>query len=274
MKHFLLIILTFICLSSNAQTLKTYSGEYNCINKRMLYNYGKATYTYFDGEDRRIYNGNFSYSDRDRTLKGKFKDDKQTGVWTLSEKINFNSKKHYYNGRLIISITYKDGIPDGPFSISLVDSKSNTTRAYIKATFNNGKLVGNVAADMNDRLFDFWGNHFDSVFDIPYMNKMTGSFDENGMPSNIWIVNGPTHKITETYNQDGTYNVITINTSTGDRVDDYRPAHMPTMLVEAANYAIRKTSMRSSEKFQLKRFNFGETVSLQDNSRDYVEYIE
>lgn len=106
------------------------------------------------------------------------------------------------------------------------------------------------------------------------MNKMTGSFDENGMPSNIWIVNGPTHKITETYNQDGTYNVITINTSTGDRVDDYRPAHMPTMLVEAANYAIRKTSMRSSEKFQLKRFNFGETVSLQDNSRDYVEYIE
>lgn len=156
----------------------------------------------------------------------------------------------------------------------MVDSKSNTTRAYIKANFNNGKLVGNVTANMNRSLFDSYRNRFDSVFDIPYMNKMSGSFDENGMPSKIWVVTGPTCKITETYNQDGTYNVKTINTSTGDRVDEDRPAYMPKMLVEAANYAIRKTRMRSSEKLQLPQFDFDDTVSLQDNTQDYVEYIE
>lgn len=274
MKIFVICIYIISCLASTAQTIKTYTGQYNSIEPNAIYQYGIATYTYKDLDNGRLYHGNFSYSDKSNSLKGKFVDDKQDGVWILTEKTNFNSRKKYYNGKRIISVTYRNGVPDGSFSIVLVDN-NNITRAYVKSNIVGDKIVGTVSADLNTRLFDFFGRNFSSAFDTPYLNKMNGSFDDAGEPVGIWKVANPTLEISEQYLSDGSISVSSYNPSTGDVITDNRPAYMPNMIIEAANFALRTTTMRSTEKVQISPIDFSEsdTEQVRKNKEETVERI-
>ncbi len=250
---YILIILMCTCLNISAQTLKSYSGQYENVNPDKALDPGIASYTYKEGAGKRIYHGQFSYSDKDQTLKGNFVDDKQVGTWIYTVKTRFTAKNNYYSGKRVISVTYKNGIPDGPFSISLVDSKTGLTKAYIRGEFVNGRLAGDLKADLNTGLFD--GHRFDSSFDLPYINLMSGAFDDSGKPANIWKVYSPTCEIIERYDPTGGVKVSTTNPSTGETIDDERPAYMPNIILEAANYALRSTRMRSSEIIQLSPFD-------------------
>lgn len=262
MKVIVICICIISCLASTAQTIKTYTGQYESIQPNTIHQYGIATYTYKDTGNGRLYHGNFSYSDKSNSLKGKFVDDKQDGVWTLTEKTNFNSRKKYYNGKRIISVTYKNGVPDGTFSIVLVDN-NNITRAYVKSKIMGDKIVGSVSADLNTSLFDFWGHNFSSSFDTPYLNKINGSFNDDGEPVGIWKVYNPTIEISEQYLSDGSIVVSSYNPSTGDAITDNRPAYMPNMIIEAANFALRTTTMRSTEKIQISLIDFSESDTEQ-----------
>lgn len=273
MKHLLFIIASFLCLSINAQTLKTYSGQYNCLIQPNTNPFGKATYTFYEQDDKRMYHGQFSYSDSRGSLKGKFKDNKQDGIWTFTEKINFTVKRKYYNGKLVITITYKDGVPNGPITFSMIDSKTNSTKATFKADFVDGKLTGKVAGRFNERFFGFYGlNSYESLFE----DNVTGNFDDNGLPINDWTVSGPTIKVIETYTSDGNYSLKEINPSSGDKINSYREPKMPNLVVEIVNYALRQTLMRDSKKFQLPYFNcrYGRPLTLDYPNNDNIQYID
>lgn len=273
MKNLLLLIFSFLCLSINAQTLKTYTGQYNCLIHPNTDSYGKATYSYYEHNDTRMYHGQFSYSDSRGSLKGKFKDNKQDGLWTFTKKINFTVKRNYYNGKLVITITYKDGIPNGPITFSMIDSKTNSAKAVIKANFEDGKLIGNVGGRFNERFFGFYGlNSFESLFE----NNVTGTFNENGLPTNDWTVTGPTCKVIETYMSDGSYTLKETNPSTGDIIESYREPKMPNLFIEIVNYALRQTLMRDSPKYQLPYFNcrYGRPLSLDYPNNDNIQYLD
>lgn len=273
MRNILLLLIPFLCLCVNAQTLKTYSGQYNCLIQPNTDSYGKATYTYYEKNDKRMYHDQFTYSDSRGSLKGKFKDNKQDGLWTFTEKINFTVNRSYYNGKLLITITYKDGVPNGPITFSMIDSKTNSTKATFKANFENGKLVGNVGGRFNKRFFGFYGlNSFESLFE----NNVSGKFDENGLPIDDWTVSGPTCKVTETYGSDGNYSLKEINPSTGDIVESYRDPKMPNLVIEIVNYALRQTLMRDSNKFQLPYFNcrYGRPLSLDYPNNENIQYLD
>ena len=275
MKKLLILFASLICLSINAQTLKTYTGNYNCLIKPNMDTYGKVRYTYYEQDNKRMYHGQFSYSDSRGTLKGKFKDDKQDGVWTFSQTTNFTIGKKYYNGKRVISITFSDGVPNGPLKISLVDSKTNTPQAYIKVNFNNGLLVGDVSGKLNRRLYGFSCYDYSSVYDVPYHSNMSGTFNEQGLPCANWIVKNPTCVISELYNNDGTFSIIETNPSTGDSVDNFRHPHLPNMVIDLVNYALRATLMRGSLKIQLPLIEYDrDIITLSDDKQQYIEFLD
>lgn len=154
-------------IPSNAQSLKTYSGEYKL---------GKATYTYQDNpEGGRIFEGNFTYTYAYSGLgggmvtgsaTGRFKNNKKEGVWTYIK-----------NETTVLKATYKEGVLNGLYDFStltLLGRKKQAFSIYIK----DGKFVGPAKGIY--AIFS-WPKIIDQAVDF------TGQFDENGNLDGKWV---------------------------------------------------------------------------------------
>lgn len=124
-----IIMLLGMCMTINAQSLKTYSGAYRA-NAHLLLGTQKATYTYKNAEDgTRIYEGSFAYSCTSRPnlytkVSGHFHDDCKEGLWTYTDKSSETKT---------LKINFKEGYRNGIYEYTYTTSKG-TIKESLKAT--------------------------------------------------------------------------------------------------------------------------------------------
>ena len=123
MKRITLIIAVLLTITALcAQEHKTYSGNFLG---------GKATYSYYEKEEGRIFDGDFHWKIGQYEMSGKFKNDKRDGLWTYSN--SFGD---------ILKINYVDGMKDG-----LCEFKGNTisySEVDYQVNFKDGRENGPI----------------------------------------------------------------------------------------------------------------------------------
>ncbi len=113
----------FTAITLSAQELKTYSGSFKG---------GQATYTYYETDDGRVYDGKFHWKSNlgDGEMTGTFKNNKRDGLWI------------YTYRESTFKVNYVNGIPNGKFEI-----KGNfwgLEECTLSATMINGRANGPV----------------------------------------------------------------------------------------------------------------------------------
>lgn len=232
-------------LTSSAQILKSYSGEYDAPHKDPLIRFGKATYTYYQGNEGRIYHGKFNYNDRKNIITGDFVNNVQNGLWI------YQTSNVY--GKYTYSINFKDGMLNGLFSMTLTNPKTNAIITKITCNFLEGRLVGNVSGT-NVKL--------SVIGDLSTIKKNTfkGKFDDESFPEGKWILNGNSRQWTENYCGNDTCVVTYINLSTGDIIkpsyESEQTPRLPNLIIKEVNSLLEIILMRGSEQKLLTEFNF------------------
>ena len=145
----IIFFIFIIALTLNAQTVKTYSGNYdlkcyeaNAIPIHLLT--GKATYAYYENDDyERIRKGRFSYTGKvsnngisvNSTISGNYKENLKQGTWKTTAKV-VNRQ-----GSATISsvVNYSDGLPNGLWSFTSTTSKASESGSL---NFIKNRVVG------------------------------------------------------------------------------------------------------------------------------------
>lgn len=131
MKKCLILLLIVTFFKVNSQNIKVYNGAY----KR-----GFAKYEYFENKDyERIFEGSFYYSaDNITTVKGTFKNNKKTGVWTY---IN-----NFKNSKMIIKTEgkYSNDRKIGLWTYSKIQLDAKLKSYSVSLNFQNDTLVGKI----------------------------------------------------------------------------------------------------------------------------------
>ena len=210
------LIATLMTVSTTSTGLmaqnRTYTGPYPLNIVGEFIDEGTATYSYIDDYDLgRIYNGPFTLKwndgNCDGQLSGSFNHDKQTGLWTFSNKTYYKSiaidltfsngaldgpctYTYSYlpikdSGRWVVKINFKEGKIDGPFSITHFN-RNNHADGFLK-----GKVVQNypaigweydphVISNWTETTFRFLGDDPDSPdkIEIRRFDTRTGSVNK------------------------------------------------------------------------------------------------
>ncbi len=179
MKILFNIIIFFLTISLNAQTIKTYNGPYSVRDKGVK---GSATYKYYENDQsERIYNGTFTFNGKifdeytgtklaTVIIKGEFKDNKRIGQWYASTRGT--------DGKQSTEITanYIDGMLNGACKYKDISNGSGISRiTTITCNFKNHKFFGNFAETS-------------LVGGKVYSEQINGSFDENGFMNGKWKI--------------------------------------------------------------------------------------
>ena len=133
-----------MCMTMNAQGLKTYSGDFSMVAGGFHFP-GKATYTYKNADDgTRIYEGNFSFTRVIRPnvcynkVVGKYHNDLKNGLWTYTTKTIGTTEQ--------LRVCYSEGIVDGIYEYSKVEK--NVTRKSFKGVIKNGVPIGPISGKL------------------------------------------------------------------------------------------------------------------------------
>ena len=171
-----IIMLLGMCMTINAQGLKTYSGAYRA-NAHLLLGTQKATYTYKNAEDgTRIYEGSFAYSCTSRPnlytkVTGHFHDDCKEGLWTYTDKSSETKT---------LKINFKEGYRNGIYEYTYTTSKG-TIKESLKATMKNGVMVGPVSGRAVQYDYDYGGSRI-----VMGQGVFSGQTDEEGLADGTW----------------------------------------------------------------------------------------
>jgi len=122
--NIMIVMFSIIGFSVNAQTLKTFSGDYP-LSYPFVGQNGKATYKYYDDPTTytRIKNGVFTfnfkgvgdYAPIEISITGNYKNNLKEGTWIAKQITkDFYSNGKYLSGTIICTANYKDGILNGP----------------------------------------------------------------------------------------------------------------------------------------------------------------
>ena len=210
MKRFLFCIamLFCMCMTMNAQGLKTYSGNFSMVAGGFHFP-GKATYTYKNADDgTRIYEGNFSFTRVIRPnvcynkVVGKYHNDLKSGLWTYTEK-NIGTTEP-------LRVCYSEGIVDGIYEYSKVEK--NVTRKSFKGVIKNGVPIGPISGKLIQAYFKGKDQRFgigDGVF--------TGQTDEEGLPNGAWKFTSKYYVYNEKWKHGVLEESYCIENSTGDK---------------------------------------------------------
>lgn len=197
MKRFLFYVamLFCVCMTMNAQGLKTYSGDFS-IRLGGFPFHGKATYTYKNADDgTRIYEGNFNFIDIIRPnvcyykVVGKYHNDLKSGLWTYTNKSIGTTE--------LLKVHYTDGLADGIYEYSNI--KKNVTKMSFKGIIKNGVPIGPVSGKLSE--------------DCTY----NGQTDENGLPDGLWKSSSEYGTQYEKWEHGVLHDAYFIENSTGDK---------------------------------------------------------
>lgn len=197
MKRFLFYVamLFCVCMTMNAQGLKTYSGDFSIRLGGFPFP-GKATYTYKNADDgTRIYEGNFNFIDIIRPnvcyykVVGKYHNDLKSGLWTYTNKSIETTE--------LLKVHYTDGLADGIYEYSNI--KKNVTKMSFKGIIKNGVPIGPVSGKLSE--------------DCTY----NGQTDENGLPDGLWKSSSEYGTQYEKWEHGVLHDAYFIENSTGDK---------------------------------------------------------
>ena len=173
MKNKILIIALLIsAISTNAQTLKTYSGAYTLTDKGIE---GKATYQYYEDENyNRIYHGTFSfnggiYNDYTRKkltnikITGQFKNNLRTGKWIAKSSATKINKP-------FLSETYIANFKDGKLNVNTQIKRIDKTGGYNRIDNFSISFIDNKFSIINTK----------STINGLVIEQINGKFDEEG----------------------------------------------------------------------------------------------
>lgn len=210
MKRFLFCIamLFCMCMTMNAQGLKTYSGNFSMVAGGFHFP-GKAIYTYKNADDgTRIYEGNFSFTRVIRPnvcydkVVGKYHNDLKSGLWTYTSKTIGTTE--------LLRVCYSEGIVDGIYEYSKVEK--NVTRKSFKGIIKNGVPIGPISGKLISAFFEGKDQRFgmgDGVF--------TGQTDEEGLPNGAWKFTSKYYVYNEKWEHGVLEESYCIEKSTGDK---------------------------------------------------------
>lgn len=220
-----IIMLLGMCMTINAQSLKTYSGSYNDSYYRAL-SVPKATYTYKNAKDgTRIFEGNFTWQCTHKPnvaydrAAGKFHNNYKVGLWTYISKtassttllkVNYNSKGHV------------DGIYD--YSETEYNKKTGKKRVVrsLKANIKNGNAIGAISGHLVS---------FEAKEAGGYSQKLhigdatfTGQTDDSGYADGLWkitmkYVSDDVDVFYVSYSHGSFKEAYCIDNTTGDKIE-------------------------------------------------------
>ena len=190
----------------DAQGLKFYKSPYK---------YGMACFTYREGSNAYIYEGNFLYEHAYNNfgkaltrISGRFKDNKKEGVWTY--------KNQEARSKTLLTCTYVDGVHQGEYTIKTYYRRFlrlHLTR-ILKVTLLNNKVIGPV-----------------KVVGSTY--TIQANCDENGRPDGEWFMDihdkNNQYKHVETWNHgvlEACYNINRVSGSHEMSEEKIRPKIM------------------------------------------------
>lgn len=248
-KFYTLLLILLTCLCVNAETLKTYSGDYDAIiEHNPLHPYGKATYSYYiNSNEDRVYHGNFSYTDNNGTLKGTFRDNIQDGPWTYTKKLYKGNQLHIY-------VTFKNGYLEGKITAKVIN-RTGKEIAHFSANIHDNNIIGPIdfiSHPAYDK--DYFGN-----CDI-YGHHITGNFDDNGLPVGKWTCKDRTRELTEDY-QSNDIKISFRNITSGDRIiendaEGIRIPYLPNIVVNIINKTADCIRLRDTPATNIAKFKF------------------
>ena len=184
-----LVASVFVCNTTNAQNIKTYSGEMKvpldlksiCSPWHFDYSSIKVVgeYRYYENEDEdRIWHGKFTLASnrigyKDQVLTGNYTHGKKNGKFVIGEVEN---NKPTGIGMVI---NYKMGVLDGVYTY--VDNSSFFTD-YDSGSFKNGLIIGKIIyrKSVNPFSHALTGSKIESV--------MEGVVGANGRPEGVWTI--------------------------------------------------------------------------------------
>lgn len=207
-KYLLLTSLLFQGINVFSQSsLKTYKGPYPAIELNV--EEGLAQYSYLENPSGgRIYEGPFDLKwgiDNEYYLRGEFKNNKQNGIW----KAKWNDGRNTVQS---ISVSFKDGIVDGPVSYKDDYESSSKNKVFlltIDCNFKDGKLSGPFKYKCIER-----GD----------TETLEGQF-ENNLPIGVWKRSTKEEKISYEFKKDSDPRFLTVilrqvDVRTGDVDED------------------------------------------------------
>lgn len=247
MKRFLFCIamLFCMCMTMNAQGLKTYSGVYRA-NAHFLLGTQKATYTYKTAEDgTRIYEGNFTYScttnpNLYKKVTGRFHDDCKEGLWTYTDKSSETKT---------LKINFKGGYRDGIYEYTYTTSKG-TIKESLKTTMKNGVMVGAVSGCTHGG-YDFQISDYGGVSSRVLLGKcvFNGQTDEDGLADGTWKLTASSLVFYDKWEHGILKECYYIDDTTGDKIKCERG--IPSIISDIIRYApleMERMIDRGSEK--------------------------
>lgn len=146
MKTLYVLLFMGAFLSSTSQTLKTYSGKYE---------EGIASYSYYEENDQRIYQGDFNYEEKDEfnslIIKGSYNKGKKSGIWLFTRtQTSGTFLGTRYNGYVEnASLNFVNGKREGPCSLKKVENKTGKVLKEINCNFSNNHISGSYKATLN-----------------------------------------------------------------------------------------------------------------------------
>ena len=194
MKNIFTVIISLLAINAIGQTLKTFNGPFTDGKTQN----GTAVYTYYEDPNTREYlkQGSFkytfigkgSYEGYNQTITGNFEKGLKHGTWTYTITMtDFGDGNPYHTGTVTLVANYKNGYADGNWKeVRSLKSRKKFLQygqykwepfgplktMAINMNFINGYIVGSV--NINDEFANF---------------KATGSYDNNGLAIDTWIIN-------------------------------------------------------------------------------------
>lgn len=233
-----------MCMTMNAQGLKTYSGVYRA-NAHFLLGTQKATYTYKNAEDgTRIYQGNFTWSCISsqtlyKKIAGRFHDDCKEGLWTYIDKAPSETKT--------LKINFKEGYRNGIYEYTYTTSKG-MVKESLKTTMKNGIMVGPISG----RTVQYVYQHGDRG--VMGQGVFSGQTDEDGLADGSWkltmkLGDGSTREFYDKWEHGVIKECYYIDSTTGDKenIDGGIPSVISD-IVRNAPYQLEKMIDRGSDR--------------------------
>ena len=227
-----IIMLLGMCMTINAQGLKTYSGAYRA-NAHLLLGTQKATYTYKNAEDgSRIYEGNFAYSCTSRPnlytkVTGHFHDDCKEGLWTYTDKSSETKT---------LKINFKEGYRNGIYEYTYTTSKG-TIKESLKTTMKYGVMVGPVSGHIKYYSYQIYDYGVASERSVMGQGVFNGQTDEYGLADGTWkltmkLDDGSMRVFYDKWEHGILKESYYIDDTTGDKIECAKYRGIPSVIID------------------------------------------
>jgi hypothetical protein len=158
-KQFSITLISVLSLGLvQAQTLQNFNGAYP-LSGDFTWVIGQANYNFKEMADyTKSREGKFSFTSNmtgnqfgqynsarfDASVDGSYKNNLKEGAWTHNIKF---TKVSDINSHTVIKANYKEGYPQGKWTIALTDLSSNLVAESIELNFVKGLIVGNFSKE-------------------------------------------------------------------------------------------------------------------------------